>query len=546
MRVLHAPTRSESLDALEESCRGADKEDSLWLVATGPGSLAGGASLDLASEALSYAALMAHLAEVCADLGLIIVTLDASYIPELDDAWPPSAPPLALWRASDPYVPDAPRTHPHGGGLLSKALSRTWRAAMSDNCADKGEVTPWGLWQLMPAPEAVRRRMKEERWLAFNSGLLGPLDALHPTQGLRMAADAEAQLPLTLLTRVGEPTEALACASDEDCAQVASECTLAPCRTLSCLDGRCQSSVAVDAPCDDGSVCTADDRCTPEGFCRGTAIDCDDGSPCTLDSCLHNTGCVHGPLPGAPCDDLDLCTTDDRCQSEGTCLGHPIDCADENPCTDEWCDPIAGCLMEANHAPCDDGSACTTPDYCEEGVCRGAPLVCIDDDPCTADTCDLSSGCVNPPLPEGSPCDDSDACTRDERCIEGGCVGGTSECDDGFACTLDSCDVGTCIHLPEPGTCITDEGCIPVGAHPLSNPCLTCVSTNTLAPNPEAEGAPCPDDGIPCTSDLCEEGECLHVNIPGTCHGPDGTCVELGEAITPCLTCTGTGVGSPL
>jgi len=40
-------------------------------------------------------------------------------------------------------------------------------------------------------------------------------------------------------------------------------------------------------------------------------------------------------------------------------------------------------------------------------------------------------------------------------------------------------------------------------------------------------------------------GACVHKNLPGTCHGPEGTCVSVGEDITPCLSCTATGVGTP-
>jgi len=149
-------------------------------------------------------------------------------------------------------------------------------------------------------------------------------------------------------------------------------------------------------------------------------------------------------------------------------------------------------------------------------------------------------------MPEGAPCDDGDGCSLDDRCLQGSCEGLDSSCDDGLACTLDGCEAGACVHLPEPGTCLTDEGCIPIGDHPAGRPCEICASTNLLVPDPATEGATCPDDGVPCTTDLCQGGLCTHPNDPGTCHGPDGDCVAVGEAITGCLSCVDTGVGAPI
>ncbi len=38
-------------------------------------------------------------------------------------------------------------------------------------------------------------------------------------------------------------------------------------------------------------------------------------------------------------------------------------------CTDDLCDPAAGCGHADNTAPCDDGNACTTTDTCANGSC---------------------------------------------------------------------------------------------------------------------------------------------------------------------------------
>ena len=49
-------------------------------------------------------------------------------------------------------------------------------------------------------------------------------------------------------------------------------------------------------------------------------------------------------------------------------------CEDWNPCTDDVCDPTAGCVHIPNSASCDDGDSCTSNDKCSGGTCKGTPL----------------------------------------------------------------------------------------------------------------------------------------------------------------------------
>jgi hypothetical protein len=86
-----------------------------------------------------------------------------------------------------------------------------------------------------------------------------------------------------------------------------------------------------------------------------------------------------------------------------------IDCDDGNICTNDWCDPQAGCQYTNNNSSCDDSSVCTEGDYCSDGACQGGiPITCDDGDGCTTDTCDSLSGCVFTPI-QGCECDeDSD------------------------------------------------------------------------------------------------------------------------------------------
>lgn len=111
-----------------------------------------------------------------------------------------------------------------------------------------------------------------------------------------------------------------------------------------------------------------------------------------LDTCA-------GQPDGAPCDDGNECTAGDTCAG-GACAGGAMpSCGDQNPCTDDACDPQQGCVHDFNTDPCSDGNACTGPEICAFGVCVVGPqLYCFDGDPCTGDVCDPASGCLYPPL----------------------------------------------------------------------------------------------------------------------------------------------------
>ena len=141
-----------------------------------------------------------------------------------------------------------------------------------------------------------------------------------------------------------------------------------------------------------------------------------------------------------PCDDSDVCTTDDLC-ALGECVpGETVDCDDAELCTDDSCDGQIGCIQTPNALPCDDGNACTTADGCTDGSCKSTEATeCSDAEPCTDDKCDPQTGCVFEP--NTAPCDDLDACTTGDSCAAGSCVGAeAAKCDDDNGCTEDSCD----------------------------------------------------------------------------------------------------------
>jgi MYXO-CTERM domain-containing protein len=111
-----------------------------------------------------------------------------------------------------------------------------------------------------------------------------------------------------------------------------------------------------------------------------------------LDSC-------QGQADGTPCEDGNTCTTGDTCAGGACQGGGMLACEDQNPCTDDACDPQAGCVHDFNTDPCEDGDLCNGPDVCAFGVCvPGATIYCFDNDPCTDDTCDPAVGCPYTPI----------------------------------------------------------------------------------------------------------------------------------------------------
>jgi hypothetical protein len=277
-----------------------------------------------------------------------------------------------------------------------------------------------------------------------------------------------------------------------------------PCTIDFCLpDGGCKHKNTY-GPCDDGNLCTFTDTCMA-GRCQGQdLVSCDDGNPCTDDSCDWQTGCQHSDN-AVPCSDGSICTTGDHCD-QGLCVaGALLACGDGNPCTDDSCDPIAGCLSQENSRPCSDGDACTTGDTCSDGLCEPGPLlVCDDSNGCTDDLCDAEVGCLF--AANEAPCDDGLPCTAEDQCLAGVCAGAAVEsCDDGNPCTDDSCDpLEGCQHEPLTGPCDDKNPCSKDDA------CVDGVCKGAGAPN-------C-DDGNPCTNDFCSPGKgCYHTNLKIPC-----------------------------
>ena len=304
--------------------------------------------------------------------------------------------------------------------------------------------------------------------------------------------------------------DTLPCGTDDACSTHA--CRAGACVALPlldcddqnpCTDDGCEAGAgcvhqANSASCDDGDVCTQGDACAGGACVAGAKqLSCDDGNLCTTDTCQPATGCAHFANDVA-CDDANSCTVNDRC-AEGVCAGVPSsECDDQNPCTDDWCDPVHGCLHRDNAAACDDADPCTVGDRCVGMACvpGDQPLPCDDGDGCTDDFCTPGVGCQT--TFNAAPCDDQNACTENDTCAQGFCQGSHITCDDANPCTEDYCNpyVG-CGTNPQTGT-YCDDG-------------LTCTTYDTCDLGTcKGQALPC-DDGNDCTLDGCVE--------PGGCFG---------------------------
>ncbi|MFH1531474.1 MAG: hypothetical protein ABIK09_12170 [Pseudomonadota bacterium] len=320
---------------------------------------------------------------------------------------------------------------------------------------------------------------------------------------------------------VVDPDTLIACSEPEG---VDAPCLEAACHPLS---GECSFTATNDgAPCEDGDLCTLGDQCVDGACVPGTPISsCNDGNPCTTDTCEAGEGCLFLPDDAAACDDLNPCTVGDHCTGGDCTFAGGLDCADDDVCTTDTCNPTSGCVHALNAAPCDDGDPCTTGDACALGDCVATGVFsCDDGNPCTDDACDALLGCVHTPSAGAAGCDDGNPCTTGDHCAAGFCVAaGIPDCDDGDLCTTDLCNPasGGCVHVlnqnpcDDGDVCTTGDFChlgscqggpaLPCDdGNPCTNDACNALTGCTFTPN----AAPC-DDGDPCTLvDTCAGGDC--------------------------------------
>ncbi|HEX2570285.1 MAG TPA: hypothetical protein VH877_12050, partial [Polyangia bacterium] len=267
------------------------------------------------------------------------------------------------------------------------------------------------------------------------------------------------------------------------------------------------------ATCDDGNACTTNDRCDSAGACVGTPVVCTALDQCHVAGvCNPASGQCSNPnaTDGTSCNDGNACTQTDRCQA-GTCTGNsPVTCTALDQChVAGVCNPASGQCSNpsaTDGTSCNDGNACTQTDTCQAGACNGNnPVTCAALDQChVAGTCNPTTGqCSNPNAQDGTSCNDGNACTQTDTCQAGACNGNNPV----TCAALDQCHVA--------GTC-----------NPATGQCS----------NPNAQDGTSCNDGNACTqTDTCQAGACNGSNpvtcaaldqchVAGTCNPTTGQC----------------------
>ncbi len=135
--------------------------------------------------------------------------------------------------------------------------------------------------------------------------------------------------------------------------------------------------------------------CIEPGICNCDA--CHTGSNCSVDICYEPMGECNKTTQGEPCD-TNKCLVNQTCNDQVCSNGVPVDCNDQNQCTNDTCDPLTGrCInMPIVGKPCRDRNLCTKNEMCNnEGVCIGQQISCDDNNTCTRDSCSPRKGCIH-------------------------------------------------------------------------------------------------------------------------------------------------------
>ncbi len=201
--------------------------------------------------------------------------------------------------------------------------------------------------------------------------------------------------------------------------------------------------------CDDGDACTENDMIQLDCNCAGTFADDDNDGTCNAEDV-----CPGGPEPGTACDDGDATTINDQINADCLCKGTPTICtgigdADgDGVCSDVDCNDNDPQATGSIGAPCDDGDPCTINDKIQPGCGCAGTFQDSDND----GTCNAEDVCPNGPEP-GTTCNDGDDCTENDV-VQPDCSCAGTFADDDNDGTCNAEDV--CPGGPEPGTACDD------------------------------------------------------------------------------------------
>jgi MYXO-CTERM domain-containing protein len=337
----------------------------------------------------------------------------------------------------------------------------------------------------------------------------------------------------------------------------------------------CAQQNLTGTTCPDANLCNGTEKCN-NGVCNvpGTPKNCNDNNPCTFDDCDPKTGgCIHTPLAaGELCENGDVCDGIGVCDDNAKCVVQPAQpCDNSDPCKVVGCDKVKGCVVTSfTAAACNDGDPCTTVDKCNgAGTCVGSvPQKCDDGNECTTDSCVKGQGCKAVAVTDGGTCDDGNDCSTGDTCMAGKCKssGGKTCPDDTNPCTTASCDPANQVcgqSNDNTQKCQTDKchqftqcanGNCPVGAAidcADANPCTkdACDPAKGCTHDPD-DTATCTDNDLCTENDSCQNGKCVAKPVVceavddchkvGTCNDKSGFCdAPRADVGTPCENDTG-------
>ena len=324
-------------------------------------------------------------------------------------------------------------------------------------------------------------------------------------------------------TNTIDSTNVVGCISPD-----ASTCsqTIGQCEQYTCIGNVCGKENKIDnTPCNDGSDCTENDKCT-SGSCGGTPpaqtpLGCSCSSPST---CPQSSGpCQYATCIGNVCGlSYNISSTVCRasagtCDKTDYCSGSSPDCINLFNSTIDVCQVKVGCNNETNctgyNATCptqgvitncnnvfSDDCCPTSPISCTwtggsypDNDCLRCnfPSDCNDNKPCTDDNCNLiTHTCINTPKPCGGTAEDGGCCSS--GCIYATDKDCTAECTLTSQCTPPSssdfckeavCDVGICKIINKPDTITTcpDDPCY------TGKECTNGVCSITIRSEPKSD-----------------------------------------------------------
>jgi len=333
-----------------------------------------------------------------------------------------------------------------------------------------------------------------------------------------------------------ESTECAAgyiCGSRGSCVQVCNSNSECQSRAQSCVHGVCIT--LADATCASAADCTEPGPCG-----ESLGMSCDAGV------------CHYPPRSeGSTCDDGQVCTQDDHCDTRGNCIGTLRLC--ETPPANECLDAstyrsygaqgacaeaTSGCTYDATDVACPDCvNACL--DTCRNVRCTDTQGGCRTDGRCVPGnppTCAYSN------LAYGTLCDlpGSPTNSKDGVCNSGACVECLTAVDcktppsAHAECFTPSCEQAHCVYAPQPTVLCEPLRCQD-GYISLARSCGAtgdCPDAGALS----CHGFNCAANDLDCLTTCTTIADCLPglaCNAAHTCTGllPDGgPCMDVGSA----------------